>query len=73
MNELKPIPEEWLTLLNDEQKELYMAESEKTLSDMKPKQIRKSSVEPSLLAKVKELPTAEELGVNNEQEEEEAE
>ena len=31
---------------------------------MKPKQIRKSSVEPSLLAKVKELPTAEELGVN---------
>ena len=58
---------------DDEQKELYMAESEKTLSDMKPKQIRKSSVEPSLLAKVKELPTAEELGVNNKQEEEEAE
>jgi hypothetical protein len=50
-----------------------MEESEKTLSDMKPKQIRKSSVEPSLLAKVKELPTAEELGVNNEREEEEAE
>ena len=58
---------------DDEQKELYMAESEKTLSDMKPKQIRKSSVEPSLLAKVKELPTAEELGVDNKQEEEEAE
>ena len=59
--------------LDDEQKELYMKESEKTLSDMKPKQIRKSSVEPSLLAKVKELPTAEELGVDNEQEEEEVE
>ena len=59
--------------LDDEQKELYMKESEKTLSDMKPKQIRKSSVEPSLLAKVKELPTAEELGGDNEQEEEEAE
>ena len=58
---------------DDEQKELYMAESEKTLSDMKPKQIRKSSVEPSLLAKVKELPTAEELGVDNKQEEEEVE
>ena len=58
---------------DDEQKELYMAESEKTLSDMKPKQIRKSSVEPSLLAKVKELPTAEELGIDNKQEEEEVE
>ena len=58
---------------DDEQKELYMAESEKTLSDMKPKEIRKSSVEPSLLAKVKELPTAEELGVDNKQEEEEVE
>lgn len=58
---------------DDEQKELYMEESEKTLSDMKPKQIRKSSVEPSLLAKVKELPTAEELGVDNKQEEEEVE
>ena len=58
---------------DDEQKELYMEESEKTLSDMKPKQIRKSSVEPSLLAKVKELPTAEELGVANKQEEEEVE
>ena len=58
---------------DDEQKKLYMEESEKTLSDMKPKQIRKSSVEPSLLAKVKELPTAEELGVDNKQEEEEVE
>ena len=58
---------------DDEQKELYMEESEKTLSDMKPKEIRKSSVEPSLLAKVKELPTAEELGVDNKQEEEEVE
>jgi hypothetical protein len=56
--------------LDDEQKEIYMDESEKTLKDMKPKEIRKSSVEPSLLAKVKELPTAEELGVDTEQEEE---
>ena len=56
--------------LDDEQKEIYMDESEKSLKDMKPKEIRKSSVETSLLAKVKELPTAEELGVDNEQEEE---
>ena len=67
------IPETDSKDFDDEQKELYMEESEKTLSDMKPKQIRKSSVEPSLLAKVKELPTAEELGVDNKQEEEEVE
>jgi len=57
--------------LNDEQKDIYMEESEKQLKDMKPKTIRKSSVEPSLLARVKELPKAEDLGVSDTEEEEE--
>ena len=48
-----------------------MEESEKQLKDMKPKTIRKSSVEPSLLARVKELPKAEDLGVSDTEEEEE--
>jgi|TARA_R100001460_G_scaffold69396_3_gene109997 hypothetical protein len=56
--------------LDDEQKNVYMEESEKKLKDIKPEKIRKSSVEPSLLAKVEELPTAEELGIGTEQEKE---
>ena len=38
---------------------------------MKPKEIKKSSVEPSLLAKVKELPTAQEVNITDQEIEEE--
>ena len=45
-----------------EDKELYLSESEK-VKKIKPENIKSSSVEPSLLARVEELPTAEEAGV----------
>jgi hypothetical protein len=40
---------------------------------MKPEKIRKSSVEPSLLARVEDLPTAKEVGVTDNTQEEEVE
>ena len=45
-----------------EDRELYLSESEK-VKKIKPENIKSSSVEPSLLARVEELPTAEEAGV----------
>ena len=45
-----------------EDRELYLSESEK-VKKVKPENIKSSSVEPSLLARVEELPTAEEAGV----------
>ncbi len=53
--------------MTDEGKELYINESQK-LRDMKVKEPRRTSVQPSLLAKVKELPTAEELNLDQEEE-----
>ena len=53
--------------MTDESKELYLNES-KNLRDMKVKEPRRTSVEPSLLAKVKDLPTAEELNLDQEEE-----
>ena len=55
-------------LIGDEEKDLYLNES-KNLRDMKVKEPRRTSVEPSLLAKVKELPTAEELNLDKKEEE----
>ena len=57
--------------LDEDQQKIYVDESEKRLKDIKPKEIRKSSIEPSLLARIKELPTAEEVSVNIEKAEEE--
>ena len=53
--------------MTDESKELYINESQ-NLRNIKVKEPRRTSVEPSLLAKVKELPTAEELELDQEEE-----
>ncbi len=71
-NDIEPVVyEEEDEDLDEDQQKIYVEESEKRLKDMKPKEIRKSSIEPSLLARIKELPTAEEVGVNIKKEEEE--
>lgn len=57
-------------VMSEENEQMYLDESKK-LKDMKPKEIKKSSVEPSLLAKVKELPTAQEVNVTDQEIEEE--
>tara|TARA_R100001460_G_C3551622_1_gene175192 strand:+ start:47 stop:709 length:663 start_codon:yes stop_codon:yes gene_type:complete len=51
--------------MDEESAQMYVNKS-KEMKDMKPEKIRKSSVEPSLLAKVEDLPTAEELDVSEE-------
>tara|TARA_R110000803_G_scaffold58825_3_gene117089 strand:+ start:3754 stop:4386 length:633 start_codon:yes stop_codon:yes gene_type:complete len=51
--------------MTDESKELYISESKNVREIKEP---RRTSVEPSLLAKVKELPTAEELKLDQEEE-----
>ena len=51
--------------MTDESKELYISESKNVREIKEP---RRTSVEPSLLAKVKELPTAEELELDQEEE-----
>ena len=53
---------------SEEDTETYMDESIK-FNKLKPEQIRRTSVAPSLLSKVKELPTAEEAGIEEEKEE----
>ena len=53
--------------MTDESKELYINESQ-NLRNIKVKEPRRTSVEPSLLAKVKELPTAKELELDQEEE-----
>ena len=49
---------------------MYIDKS-KEFKEMKPEKIRKSSVEPSLHAKVGDLPTAEDLDISSEPEQEE--
>jgi hypothetical protein len=56
--------------MDEESAQMYIDKS-KEFKEMKPEKIRKSSVEPSLLAKVGDLPTAEELDVSSEPEQEE--
>ena len=62
--------EEELSEMPQNAKDLYMQESKK-LNEDKTKGITSSAVSPSLLAKVKELPTAEEAGVLDNQKENE--
>jgi len=57
-------------VMSEEDEQVYLDESKK-FKDMKPKEIKKSSVEPSLLAKVKELPTAQEVNITDQEKEEE--
>ena len=51
--------------MDEESAQMYIDKS-KEFKEMKPEKIRKSSVEPSLLAKVGDLPTAEELDISSE-------
>ena len=53
--------------MDEESAQMYVDKS-KELKDMRPEKIRKSSVEPSLLAKVEDLPTAGDLDVSVENE-----
>tara|TARA_S200000501_G_C20694746_1_gene686785 strand:- start:222 stop:851 length:630 start_codon:yes stop_codon:yes gene_type:complete len=62
--------DEELSEMPQDAKDLYMQESKK-LNENKTNGIASSAVAPSLLAKVKELPTAEEAGVLDNQEESE--
>tara|TARA_X000001382_G_scaffold129987_1_gene123457 strand:+ start:52 stop:681 length:630 start_codon:yes stop_codon:yes gene_type:complete len=62
--------DEELSEMPQDAKDLYMQESKK-LNENKTNGIANSAVAPSLLAKVKELPTAEEAGVLDNQEESE--
>jgi hypothetical protein len=72
--ELEPViyDEEDVDEPSQEDADLYVEESQK-INEMKPEKIRKSSVEPSLLAKVEDLPTAKEVGINDNAQEEEVE
>ena len=64
--EIEPViyDEENVDEPSQEDADLYLEQSQK-INEMKPEKIRKSSVEPSLLAKVEDLPTAEEVGVTD--------
>jgi hypothetical protein len=72
--ELEPViyDEEDVDEPSQEDADLYIEESQK-INEMKPEKIRKSSVEPSLLARVEDLPTAKEVGVTDNTQEEEVE
>ena len=72
--EIEPViyDEENVDEPSQEDADLYLEQSQK-INEMKPEKIRKSSVEPSLLAKVEDLPTAEEVGVSDNTQEEEVE
>ena len=72
--EIEPViyDEENVDEPSQEDADLYLEQSQK-INEMKPEKIRKSSVEPSLLAKVEDLPTAEEVGVADNTQEEEVE
>jgi hypothetical protein len=72
--ELEPViyDEEDVDEPSQEDADLYVEESQK-INEMKPEKIRKSSVEPSLLARVEDLPTAKEVGINDNAQEEEVE
>ena len=72
--EIEPViyDEEDVDEPSQEDADLYVDESQK-INEMKPEKIRKSSVEPSLLARVEDLPTAKEVGVTDNTQEEEVE
>ena len=72
--EIEPViyDEEDVDEPSQEDADLYVEESQK-IAEMKPEKIRKSSVEPSLLARVEDLPTAKEVGVTDNTQEEEVE
>jgi hypothetical protein len=72
--ELEPViyDEEDVDEPSQEDADLYVEESQK-INEMKPEKIRKSSVEPYLLARVEDLPTAKEVGINDNAQEEEVE
>ena len=72
--EIEPViyDEENVDEPSQEDADLYLEQSQK-INEMKPEKIRKSSVEPSLLAKVEDLPTAEEVGVSDNTQKEEVE
>ena len=72
--EIEPViyDEEDVDEPSQEDADLYVEESQK-INEMKPEKIRKSSVEPSLLARVEDLPTAKEVGVTDNTQEEEVE
>ena len=72
--EIEPViyDEENVDEPSQEDADLYLEQSQK-INEMKPEKIRKSSVEPSLLARVEDLPTAEEVGVTDNTQEEEVE
>lgn len=72
--EIEPViyDEEDVDEPSQENADLYVEESQK-IAEMKPEKIRKSSVEPSLLARVEDLPTAKEVGINDNAQEEEVE
>lgn len=72
--EIEPViyDEEDVDEPSQEDADLYVEESQK-IAEMKPEKIRKSSVEPSLLARVEDLPTAKEVGINDNAQEEEVE
>ena len=72
--EIEPViyDEENVDEPSQEDADLYVDESQK-INEIKPEKIRKSSVEPSLLARVEDLPTAKEVGVTDNTQEEEVE
>ena len=72
--EIEPViyDEENVDEPSQEDSDLYVEQSQK-INEMKPEKIRKSSVEPSLLARVEDLPTAKEVGVTDNTQEEEVE
>ena len=72
--EIEPViyDEENVDEPSQEDADLYVDESQK-INEMKPEKFRKSSVEPSLLARVEDLPTAKEVGVTDNTQEEEVE
>ena len=72
--EIEPViyDEEDVDEPSQEDADLYVEESQK-IAEMKPEKIRKSSVEPSLLARVEDLPTAKEVGINDNAQKEEVE
>ena len=72
--EIEPViyDEENVDEPSQEDADLYVEQSQK-INEMKPEKIRKSSVEPSLLARVEDLPTAKEVGVTDNTQEEEVE
>ncbi len=72
--EIEPViyDEENVDEPSQEDADLYLEQSQK-INEMKPEKIRKSSVEPSLLARVEDLPTAKQVGVTDNTQEEEVE